>query len=316
MTIRRLTPVNARGQLVAAELGRMGRVVERQDRRATAGGVLLGQNAGGPLVLGRPPRKIWTAITGGANPYAHQQQKVFLEDDTLSVTDHDEGISGTTTDLPLWEINGNSAIPDGAVVRARLAWSNDHYLCNYCCTKPFTIVDDVPSGASGGSGSGIGGQPRDYFLPCCPSLPLPPILAITITGYGACLSSCLIGKSFPLYWNGNPVGSSGSGYQVAVIPGFYEGTAEDHPPQYPDPYGCLGASESIVIALGCASSSGPLVVSFQIIAGGGSPVQYTGSATISGAFCLPPFNVSGSAALVGAGGVPAFCTPLEFTITE
>ena len=263
MTTTPYHPVNARGQLVRDELRRMGRAVQQHDRTATAGGVLLGQGAGGPVILGRPPRKIWTAITGGANPYAHQQQKVFFNRTTLALdaSDHLEGISGTTTDLPAFEINTNRAVPNGRIVRARLAWSNDHYLFDECCSDRFAPIDDFPSGDVP-SGSGIGGTGRNHYLSCCPSLLLPPVLAFHLVGWGNCPFWCFNDMTFPLYWNGidphGPTGTS-SGYAVAVVPSYYGLPPYDTmppynaPPYYPDPSDppCLEVSDEFIVTLGC-----------------------------------------------------------------
>lgn len=193
MTSRPFHPVNDRGQLVRSELQRQARAQEADARRATAGGVLLAQTAGAPLVQGRPLRKIWARITGGSNPYAFQQQRIFLADDgTLDMADHDGGVSGTTTSAPAWEIGGNFAVPQNAVVRLHLGCSNDHWLFDYCCDRDI-VVPPPPSG----SGSGEGGTPVTVF--CLDGEPrtMPRTLYASVTG--AC--STFANPTVPMYYD-------------------------------------------------------------------------------------------------------------------
>ena len=108
---------NRRGQLRRGETERLAR------RAADAHGFVMAegdwlQTASGLVISGAPtpaqPRKLLIEITSGTDPYAWTEQD-YEEDEH---EDKVGGLSGTVSEFPAFELNGNTAVAAGTVVEA------------------------------------------------------------------------------------------------------------------------------------------------------------------------------------------------------
>ncbi len=129
-----------RGEKITASfLNLMAQEIERQGKVAVAPGVNLRSNAAGYQIT--PNRKEWfyAKITGGTNPYSWQEYLPWLSDSNPNRSSIQQ-VAGrygtldtdtTTAFYPAYEVNGNSSITIGTVVRITRAPGYAEYIFQY-----------------------------------------------------------------------------------------------------------------------------------------------------------------------------------------
>lgn len=127
-TRRTNSPVLKR-QVSAGELGRQARAVEKLDRVSANRWIGIHNSGAGPVALDQEPWNGWIEITaagtdGDGNACYAWRQLTDDGDGTFTVPAAGDARTGTTSSGPAYEVNGNAAVPVGAVVHAWIA--NDH----------------------------------------------------------------------------------------------------------------------------------------------------------------------------------------------
>lgn len=186
MTTPRIDPLTPRGQVRADALRQMGRETERAARLTVNDQLNMVRTSAGPVVIDpRPPEILLRVIDCDTDTGAYSWQQVYADYDpdtnTVTYVDHDGGLSGTTTDLPAFEVNGNEIIPAGRRAFAVLSDDRRCYLIEYCCDT---------QQASGG---------ELIITGCCPE-GLPVDLVATFTETSGC--ACIDGETITITHDG------------------------------------------------------------------------------------------------------------------
>lgn len=112
----------------ASQLNRMSDAAQRADGAfADQGGNGVVDLSGGRVVTRGPEREIWVRITSAAttdNQIAKYAWELAIRDEDAIVALGDER-SGTATEFPAIEMNGNTGVPLNSIVRARVGEDND-----------------------------------------------------------------------------------------------------------------------------------------------------------------------------------------------
>lgn len=136
MTLERPHLFAPNGQPSRSEWERMATATEQQDRRSTAGGVLVQRNAAGFQAQStRAPARLAVITTrGAANNYGWR----YLRDNGSGALSIDtEAESGTPTVTPAYESNQRIDVPPGSPVRLRASADGLSKLFIYpCCPAP------------------------------------------------------------------------------------------------------------------------------------------------------------------------------------
>lgn len=126
---RRTNSPAVKRQVSAGELGRMAGSVEKLDRVSANRWIGIHNSGAGPVALDQRPWDGWVEITAagtdaGGNPCYAWRQVVDSGDGMFFVPAPGSARVGTPESGPLYEVNGNDAVPVGARVHAWI--SNDH----------------------------------------------------------------------------------------------------------------------------------------------------------------------------------------------
>lgn len=128
----RTTSPRLRQQLSLRELNRLARTVENQARFTAPMGYFqsfMVQQRNGQTFFEqtRNHHSFLASISSGSNPYAWDEVYVGVSGPTSPLLAYSDRRSGTTTNLPAYEINGNDALEANTIVRLHLGDDGTYY---------------------------------------------------------------------------------------------------------------------------------------------------------------------------------------------